>query len=380
MAAGTDSSRDRSPVAASARATSGAAARAQSFDHYVERLALRLALPAAAVAMLAVIVLNWNRNPVPLQADRTSFGSLAFYLTPLAVAIAGTVAYILGLREFNRRVDPALARRWEWGGLAVGLGMALVAAFLVAMGLELTERAFQGLEMAMAQGAFIAAAIVGMLTHLFARQAMKMDTGKALQLTLMALALGVYITATRIENTEWWRIAFSHLGSMASSVWYLFTIALVLSASIMLVWLSFVMRDVEVLIAHQRATPFARRFFVGGILWLAVALALVGLFPTQLGAISHWVHNIAAYSLALLFAIWFITLKRAIPETPPEMATLSVTAVVVMALTLFFAAIGYFNTVGLQVVLFVTGLTWLQEVVRFVSVEAKWLEPGLYPE
>ncbi|MGL4648502.1 MAG: hypothetical protein ACRC1H_03765, partial [Caldilineaceae bacterium] len=250
----------------------------QSFEQYIDRIALRCAIPAAAVALIVVIVLNWGRNPVPMQADRTSFGSLALYVTPMMVTLFGAIGYTLGLREFNRRVQPRFARKWESGGIPVGIGMGLVAAFLVAVGLDLTAQMFVGLEMAMAQGAFIAAAIVGAMTHLFVTFAMHFSTGRALQLTIMALSVGLYATATRMNNPEWWRIAFSHLGSMASYVWYLFTISLVLAALLILVWLAFVNRDVRVLIAHKRATPFAHTYFNGGILWLAIGIALVGLF------------------------------------------------------------------------------------------------------
>ncbi|MGL4651191.1 MAG: hypothetical protein ACRC1H_17425, partial [Caldilineaceae bacterium] len=118
-------------------------------------------------------------------------------------------------------------------------------------------------------------------------------------------------------------------------------------------------------------------YFNGGILWLAIGIALVGLFPTQLGTIPHWVHNLAAYSLALLFGLWFVGLTRALPDLTPEIKTLSITVAVVLVLTLFFAAIGYFNTVALQIICFVIGITWLQEVVRFVSLEAERLEPEL---
>ncbi len=353
------------------------AIQAQTFDQYVERIALRFSLAAAAIGLLAVIIFNWGRNPVPLQADRTSFGSLALYITPFTVAIFGGIGYALGMREFNRRVAQRYGREWEIGGIAVGLGMGLVAGFLVSLGLEISNNMFKGLEMAMAQAAFITAAITGALTQTFVKYAMKMNGGRALQLTILSLSVGLYATATRMDNPEWWRIAFSHLGSMMSSVWYLFTIALVLAALLMLVWLTFVVRDVKVLIESKRATPFARTYFIGGILWLAIGIGLVGLFPTQLGVISHWVHNLAAYSLALLFGLWFIGLSRALPNTPPELNTLSIAVAVVLVLTLIFAAIGYFNTVGLQVVSFVIGITWLQEVVRFVAMEAERIEPEM---
>lgn len=366
------------PAATAQRAGKSAAAiQNETFEQYVNRIALRFSMTAAAIGLLAVIILNWNRNPVPLQVDRRSFGSLALYITPFTVALFGGIGYVLGMREFNRRVAPRFQREWEIGGIPVGLGMALVSGFLITVGLELSANMFQGLEMAMAQGAFITAAIVGALTHTFIKYAMTMTGGRALQLTILSLSVGLYATATRMNNPEWWRVAFSHLGSMLSSVWYLFTIALVLAGLLMLVWLTFVMRDVKVLIESKRATPFAHTYFIGGILWLAIGISLVGLFPTQLGVISHWVHNIAAYSLALLFGLWFIGLSRALPKTPPELNTLSISVAVALVLTLIFAAIGYFNTVGLQVISFVIGITWLQEVVRYVALEAERIEPEL---
>lgn len=353
---------------------------AETLDQYAERIALRFAIAAAAVGLIVVIILNWNRNPVPLQGDRRGFGSLALYITPLTVAIFGAWGYILGLRAYNARVEPRFQRKWELAGIVVGLGYGVVAGFLIALGLELAERAFRGLELAMGQGAFITAAIVGTVTQMFVKQAMRMTGAKMLQLVILVLAMGIYLAATRIDNPEWWRIAFSHLGSLASNAHTIFNVTLTFAALLMLAWLPYVLRDVRVLIQHGMADPFAHTYFNGGILWLAIGIALVGLFKTQADPISHWVHNLAAYSLALLFGLWFVGLKKAMPRIPPEVMTLSVVVAVVLVLTLIFAAIGYFNTVGLQVISFVIGITWLQEIVRFVSSEATRLEPASEPD
>ncbi len=352
----------------------------ETLSQYAERTALRFGIAAGIIGLLIVMALNWGRNPVPLQADRRSFGSLALYITPATVAIFGAWAFILGLRAENARSGGHYRRSWEVAGLVVGPGYGVVAAFLIALGLHLAQAAFRGLEMAMMQGAFIAAGIVGTLTHMFVKQSMRVNSPKMLQLAIMVLAAGIYIATIRIDNPDWWRIAFSHLGSLQSNAHRIFNVTLVFAALVMLAWLPFLLRDVRVLIKHRMAEPFAFRYFNAGVIWLAVGIALVGLFKTQATPVSHIVHNLAAYSLALLFGLWFLGLRYALPKMPPELATLSVVVAAVLVVTLLFAAIGYFNTVGLQVVCFGLGITWLQQVVRFAAAEAARLEPSLFPE
>jgi uncharacterized membrane protein len=43
------------------------------------------------------------------------------------------------------------------------------------------------------------------------------------------------------------------------------------------------------------------------------------------------------------------------------------------------AALGYFNTVGLELILFTLGMVWLQFFVRNVQTHAIELEPDAYP-
>jgi hypothetical protein len=110
-----------------------------------------------------------------------------------------------------------------------------------------------------------------------------------------------------------------------------------------------------------------------------VGIALVGIFKTQSTPFASIVHNLAAYSLAGVFGLLMLGLKWLIPGASREVRTLTWILLVALAATLVGAAMGYFNTVGLEVIAFSLGILWLQSLVRNVASTAQEIEPAGYP-
>lgn len=352
----------------------------ETLSQYADRLALRCALGAGVLALVLVLVLNWGDRAVPLLRDRQGFGMLTLYLAPASVALSTAATYVLGLRAYNRRVDAQHRRRWQIAALPVAFGYALLTAFLVALALQIAELAFAGLELAALQAASITAVTTGAMTQMFARNAARMDSKRMLLLVVTSLAAGVYATASLVDNPEWWRISFSYLGSLESNAHRVFNVTLAFGGLLILAWLPYVLSDVRVLIEHGIARPIAYRYFQIGLIWLAVGIALVGIFKTQATPFSSLVHNLAAYSLAGAFGVLFVFFRRVLPGASREVLTLTWVLVAGLAATLAMAAVGYFNTVGLEIICFVIGLTWLQSITSFVHSEAVRLDPARNPE
>jgi hypothetical protein len=206
-----------------------------------------------------------------------------------------------------------------------------------------------------------------------------MRSGKLLELAIIILAGGIYLTATQVDNPEWWRISFSFLGSLRSNANLIFNVTLVFGGLLIATWMPYFLTDLHVLIrggvAHKRALTWLRI----GLWWLAIGIALVGIFKTQAGAFSSLVHNLAAYSLAGVFGVLMLGLKWLIPGASREVRTLTWILLAALAATLFGAAVGYFNTVGLEVIAFSLGIMWLQALTRNVAGSAEQLEPAGYP-
>ncbi len=350
-----------------------------SFGQYAEKLGLRLAIVVGLLVGVLVIAFNWDRNPVPMLQDRRGFGVLALYVAPLAIAIAAGIGYTMGVRAFNARTPAEFHRKWAVGLAPVGLAYGVVAALLIVVILELVDAAFHDLELVLLQAVAIAVLVGGALANWAAKRAIRSDSGRLLELAIIIIAGGVYLTATQVENPAWWRISFSYLGSLKSSANIIFNVTLVFGALLLIAWIPYFLTDLRVLIRHGTARPSALTWIRLGVWWVAVGIALVGIFKTQSTPVAHIIHNVAAYSLAGMLGLLMLGAQWLVPGAPKEVLTLTWMLVAALAVTLIMAALMYINTVGLEVIAFSLGIMWLQTLVRSVATIAAEQEPAGYP-
>lgn len=372
MASGTLSIQPPAGVAAQEQAT-------VSLTQYVERLALRFAIGVGVLIGALVLIGNWNRNPVPLLVDRQGFGVITLFVTPVAVAVAAAWAHVLGVRARNARVAAEHQRAWGYSMIPIGLAYGAVVALLIVVLLSLVDRAFQDLQLALLQGTAIAVLVAGSLSNWAIKQAASSSSTRLLELAIIIIAGGIYLTATQVENPEWWRVSFSYLGSLKSNANTIFNVTLVFGGLLLIAWMPYFLSDLRVLIRSDIAQPRALTWLRVGMWWLAVGVALVGIFKTQSTPFSSIVHNLAAYSLAGVFGLLMLGLKWLIPGISKEVLALTWIMLGGLAVTMAMAAFGYINTVGLEVIAFSLGIMWLQALVRGVASSAQDLEPAGYP-
>jgi hypothetical protein len=90
-------------------------------------------------------------------------------------------------------------------------------------------------------------------------------------------------------------------------------------------------------------------------------------------------HNLSAASLAGVFILVMLFLRRLVPSFAHEFFIVSWTLMAAIIATLLLAAVGYFNTVGLELICFGLVITWLQLFMRTVEIQAHKLEPSAFP-
>jgi len=356
-----------------------APAKPESITQYADRMALRFALPVGIAIGLLVILLNLERNPVPLLGDRRAFGALLFYaIIPITLVMAG-VAFVWGVRAWNTRVAADRQRSWTVAVVPVALAYALLIGFVTALGLQFVEFAFRELALARLQGAFLVGAVGSALTLWTIKQVMQLTTNNLLQLTFIIIGGGVYLTTATIDDPLWWQVSFSYLGTMKSSANTIFNVTLIFTGILLLVWLPYLLSDFRILVRHGIAPEHSVRWLRIAFIILAIAVAFVGFFKSGLTPFSSLMHNWSAYSLAAIFALLMLGLRWLAPGFSDEVYATSWTLMGALVATLVLAAIGYFNTVGLEIVAFALGLFWLNIFVQNTSNLAAALEPDAFP-
>jgi len=351
----------------------------ESITTYAERMSMRLALPIGILFTLIVLIANHDRNMVPMLGDHRSFATLGLYMLAPTTLIVSAIAYVMGVNAWNARVTAERQRKWYWAVLPVSLAFTLMLFFLTAAGMHFIEMAFQGLELMKIQGALVSGAVGAVIIYWVVGSAIQIKTRGLLQLLVIVLAGGVYITMTTVDDPLWWQVSFSYLGTMDSSSELLFNATLVFGGILILIWLPYFMSDFHILVEHDAASERGAFWLRFGLIVLAVGVALVGVFPSRASPLSSLIHNLSAYSLAAAFGLLMFGTKWMAPSFSRETITASWIIVAGLTFTLIMAAFGRVNTVGLEIIAFVLGMTWLSLFVNSTESLAVEMEPEAFP-
>lgn len=353
--------------------------RRYSISQMAEQTALRYATSAALLLGIIVVGANLQRNPVPMFEDWRGFGSLFFFWNVPVTLVVAAITYRAGIKAWNAQAPATHQRKWGASIIPVALAYTLVVTAMTVIGLQFAEAAFRNLALARLTAGVLVGLVGGALIFWLVRQVMQMSTSKLLTATVLIIGGGVYLTAATIDNPLWWQVSFSYLGTMKSSSRAIFNLTLIFGGVLFLVWLPYFMTDLEVLIAQGQAPERSRHWLRLALLALGTGIALVGFFKSGLTPFSSLMHNIAAYSLAGIFAALMLFVRRLVPSISREVRVTSWVLVGTLVGTLGLAAVGYFNTVGLEVIAFALGITWLQMFTNAVHSEALHLAPDAYP-
>ena len=360
-------------------ATQSANAAEESRPEYANRLATRIALPAGIVVGLIVVLANMGRNPIPMLEDLRSFAVIGFIsMFPITLIAAG-IGFVSGIKAWNARVAPERQRKWGIAVVPMALAYMLVVAIGIVLFMTFVEAAFQFLHLITLQSALLTGAAVAAITHWVVKDAVQIDTGSMLNMVVVIVAGGIYLTATTIDDPLWWQISFSYLGKMESNAKLIFNFTLIFTGILLLVWMGYFMSDYRILVRHGVAASSLAKWVRYGFAWLAIAIMLVGIFKSNFTPFSSLMHNLSAYSLAVVFGLLMLGGKWIVPGFPREFTVTSWVLVVLLVGTLISAALGRMNTVGLEIVAFALGMTWLALFVSNTDDMARQLEPESFP-
>jgi len=351
----------------------------ESLDQYIGRMTLRFAIGTGIIVGLVVLLANFNRNPVPMVGDGQAFGTLAFFSTTLIALGAGVVAFVLGIRSWNERVAVHRQRGWKLAVLPIAIAYTLMVAAAFILALQFIEFAFRDLRLATFQGVFLAGLASSVIIQWLVGRIMRISSSDLFVSILLIVGTGVYLTAAVIDDPLWWEISFSYLGTINSNANAIFNFTLVFAALLLIAWLPYFMSDFRILVHHGLAPERSIRLIQIALLWLAIGIGFVGFFKSGLTPFSSLMHNLSAYSLAAILGLLMAGVQWLVPGFAREIFATSWALVAVLVATLLLAAFGYFNTVGLEIIAFALGLTWLSMFVRNTESTAAELEPSAFP-
>ncbi|MCC6455966.1 MAG: hypothetical protein IT328_13520 [Caldilineaceae bacterium] len=342
-------------------------------------MALRLAVPAGIVLALVIVIANWERNPVPLVGDWQGFGRIfVIWIIPLSL-ITGAIAYVSGTRAWNERMGANRRREWRRGVIPIVLAYTALVTAVAIVGVQIINSGFRQLVLDKYQGAMLAGAAGAALLFWMIKRIMSITVSNLLETTIILMVGGIYLTMTNINDPLWWQESFSRLGTLESNTNLAFNITLIFVGIMFLVWMPYLMSDIQILVRHDRMPQVGEQILRFAFRLIAVGIMLVGVFIYGVTPLSSWIHNAAAYSVAGALILLMLGIRWLVPDLSNEFFTTSWILLACVLAALVAAAFGYFNTVGLELISFTLGMVWLQNFVRSVQTHASKLEPEAFP-
>ena len=346
---------------------------------YAERVGLRASLIVGFALALLILLLNTDRDLIPMLEDHRSFGPLSqYFMVPAAFLVTGIV-FVLGINAWNERVSPARRRGWKAAVLPVSLAYTVLIGVLGIVILEFAEPAFPGLALVNFQAAFLSGLVGGALIYWLVTQTMEITSANLLRLGIIVVAAGIYLAVKKTYDPAWWTISFSSVGTHGTFSSRIFNATLIFGGVIILVWLPYFVSDLKILVQHEMTAADRAKWIRRGLIALGISMALVGIFENQVSDIRDFIHNVAAPTTGVIVLIMAFRLRWLIPAFPDEVYLTSYILGGLMVLGGFFVAIGYFNTTGVTIYGAAIAFTWLMLFVNTIERIAKELDPDAFP-
>lgn len=335
-----------------------------------EQQALRWGIMSALVA--AAIAVAWylgNGAGLIAITGSLSITRLAVYLGGLASLIFFSYFYRVGERWMQQNAKQPLPKRWVFWRDTITLAFAytLVAAASMALAAFVFSQAFIGLELDPYSSALIVGVVVGCVSYVIINLAYTVSVNRILAVLGIVLVGGVLFAMITNGQTDWWQVHFSYLGMAQSEAARAFNLTLIFSGLVMLALTENLFNALAPAFEGQDS-GMRLNVIKSAFVFIAIALACVGIFPFQEDTIYATLHNVSAYGMVLGFLFLITTLRWTSPRLSPEFFILSyIMGGALVVCYVLFAHIGYLNLTAFELLSFGISFAWLMLYLKNLS-------------
>jgi hypothetical protein len=335
-----------------------------------ERQALRWGIFSALIsaAIAGAWFLGNGVSAVPITGD-LSIARASVYLGVVACVMLFVYYYRAGERWMNQNAKQPLPKKWVFwrDSLTLAFAYGLVVLATMALAAFVFSNAFIGLELDPYSSALLVGVAVGVSAYVVTNLAFTVSVNRILAVLGIVLVGGVLFAMVTNGQADWWQVHFSYLGMAQSEAAKAFNFTLIFSG---LVMLSLTENLFNALAPAFEGGESKMRFNVikGAFVFIAIALACVGIFPFVEGSIKATLHNASAYGMVLGFLFLISTLRWTSPRLSPEFFILSyIMGGSLIVCFILFNFVGYLNLTAFELLSFGISFTWLMLYLRNLS-------------
>ena len=326
-----------------------------------------VAVLAGLFALAVALLVSGSQDMVPLTPGEAGGGYAVSTIIIIATIVLGLVIPAFGYRrlaDYDPSLSEAERRAERMGGrllfrIIVALGSGILLGAISVIAFLLLENLFKGATFTRFSVLLFSAAYGAALGFVLAFISVRLTTAFALVLGVAVLVLGVVAAMLLAANPQWWQRSISYLGhdETAETV---FGIFLTIGGLILLTVILDMTRTLKVLVdaGEFRKRDYQLLHYTLPI--LAIAITMVGLFPTTVNPVSNFLHNLAANGMAVLFVILMLGVPVIIKIYNNTFRLIS-WAIAVFCIVLFVLHFGFhaINFVTLELLLLPVCGAWL---------------------
>lgn len=335
-----------------------------------EQQALRWGITSAIVAF-AIAIAWYLGNGVDLVSitGSLSIARVSVYLGALASFFLFCYCYREGERWMQQHAKQSPPKRWVFWRDTITLAFAntLVAVAIMALTAFVLSKAFTGLALDPYSSALIVGVVVGCVVYVVINLAFTVSVNSILAVLGIVLVGGVLLAMVTNGQADWWQVHFSYLGMAQSEASRAFNFTMIFSGLVMLALTEHLFNALTP--AFEGKDSGMRLNVIKGVfVFIAIALACVGIFPFQEGTIYATLHNASAYGMVLGFLFLIITLRWTSPRLLPEFFALSyIMGGSLVVCYILFAFVGYLNLTAFELLSFGISFAWLMLYLKNLS-------------
>lgn len=337
----------------------------------IEAKALR-AGAIAGVSSMAIALAYYLGSGANL-VEITGAASMARVSIYLAIAInfvLFAIVYRRGIRWRHENLKLPLPKRWVFWRDTLTLSFAhnvllFAALALLAYGMD---HAFIGLAFDPYTASLVVGVVVGISTYVMLPAASNVTIEQIVAVLGTILVGGVFVAMLTNGQADWWQVHFSYLGMAQSEAARAFNFTLIFSGLVILSLTETIVNTLAPAL-NKHHTEMKMRVIKGAFIFIAFALAGVGLFPYVEGTINATLHNWSATALVIGFLFLIGTLKWTSPDLSAEFFTLSyVLAGSLIVCAVLFGKVGYLNLTAFELLSFSICFAWLMLYLRNLAL------------
>lgn len=327
-----------------------------------------LVIGSAGFLILGVLALLLvGRQPVPLSG-RGSVGDIA----ALGTAVLGAGAVVIGCLQRSGPESPRAPRDGRTRDVIDIVALALAHAFIFLLGwlalFSLFQRAFVGAVLYPLAGAILVAITGALSAYIAYLSAITMNAYRLAALLAVFLVTGVLTSMLTAEDPQWWQENLSALGMSSDVSGVAFNLTLIIAGVVVTTLAGYATRTLDS--TGQAAISRRRgRQLEGGIIFIGILLACVGLFPVDE---QFWLHTAAASGMVVVFGALIFRMRSLVPSIPATFNVLGLVflAVIAFAVVMYFP-VGYYNLTAVELISASLVFAWLIVLIRnLAAVEA----------